>query len=187
MHYDWKELCAQITACQACELCKTRNNVVIGEGDIHAQIFFIGEGPGRDEDRTGRPFVGAAGQLLDQMMQAIGPNRSNAYIANIVKCRPPQNRAPLEHEAEACLPFLRAQFALIRPKIIVCLGATSAKYIYDPQVRITQDRGTCREHKGIWIIPTYHPAALLREPARKREAWVDLQAVRDKLAINWRN
>jgi DNA polymerase len=142
--------------------------------------MFIGEGPGREEDLQGRPFVGPAGQLLDKMLAAIGMERGEVYIANIVKCRPPQNRVPTDEEAQACLPYLRAQTGLIKPRIIVCLGATAAMYVYDPNVRITRERGIWKEKKGVWILPTYHPAALLRDPDKKREAWADMQALRAK-------
>lgn len=178
--YYWKELYSEINCCQKCRLCEQRTNIVIGEGDPKATIMFIGEGPGRDEDLSGRPFVGRAGQLLDKMIGAIGFRREEVYIANVVKCRPPNNRTPEESEADACLPYLRVQFALIRPKIIVCLGATAAKYIYDPNVRITRDRGVWKEKKGVWILPTYHPAALLRDESKKREAWEDMQKLKQK-------
>ena len=178
--YYWKELYSEINGCQKCRLCEQRTNIVIGEGDPKATIMFIGEGPGRDEDLSGRPFVGRAGQLLDKMIGAIGFRREEVYIANVVKCRPPNNRTPEESEADACLPYLRVQFALIRPKIIVCLGATAAKYIYDPNVRITRDRGVWKEKKGVWILPTYHPAALLRDESKKREAWEDMQKLKQK-------
>ncbi len=182
LRFDWETLYAQLEDCRKCGLCEQRHTVVTGEGNTDADIMFIGEGPGRDEDITGRPFVGAAGKLLDKMLAAIGLERDDVYIANIVKCRPPQNRTPQDDEAQACLPYLRAQFALIRPRIIVCLGATSAKYIYDPNVRITKDRGNWVFRKGVWILPTYHPAALLRDQSKKKDAWVDLQLIRDKLA-----
>ena len=178
--YYWKELYSEINGCQKCRLCEQRTNIVIGEGDPKATIMFIGEGPGRDEDLSGRPFVGRAGQLLDKMIGAIGFRREEVYIANVVKCRPPNNRTPEESEADACLPYLRVQFALIRPKIIVCLGATAAKYIYDPNVRITRDRGVWKEKKGVWILPTYHPAALLRDESKTRESWEDMQKLKQK-------
>lgn len=178
--YYWKKLYSEINGCQKCRLCEQRTNIVIGEGDPKATIMFIGEGPGRDEDLSGRPFVGRAGRLLDKMIGAIGFRREKVYIANVVKCRPPNNRIPEESEADACLPYLRVQFALIRPKIIVCLGATAAKYIYDPNVRITRDRGVWKEKKGVWILPTYHPAALLRDESKKREAWEDMQKLKQK-------
>ncbi len=178
--YYWKELYSEINGCQKCRLCEQRTNIVIGEGDPKATIMFIGEGPGRDEDLSGRPFVGRAGQLLDKMIGAIGFRREEVYIANVVNCRPPNNRTPEESEADACLPYLRVQFALIRPKIIVCLGATAAKYVYDPNVRITRDRGVWKEKKGVWILPTYHPAVLLRDESKKREAWEDMQKLKQK-------
>ena len=181
MRYDWETLYTQLNNCENCGLCKTRNSVVVGEGSIHAEVMFVGEGPGHDEDLHGRPFVGPAGQLLDRMIQAIDLKREDVYIANVVKCRPPKNRVPSPEEAEACLPFLRAQYALIHPKILVCLGATAARYVYDADVRITRDRGVWKEKMGLYILPTYHPSALLRDPAKKKDAWVDMQLLRDKL------
>jgi DNA polymerase len=181
MIISWHDLIQRINTCDKCELCQTRSTTVPGEGDPHAALMFVGEGPGRDEDEQGRPFVGRAGQLLDKMIEAMGLERKDVYICNIVKCRPPQNRTPLDHEAFACLPYLREQFLLVRPKVIVCLGATAAKYVYDPDVRITRDRGKWICKKGVWMIPTYHPAALLRDPPKKREVWQDLQAVMAKL------
>lgn len=181
MKYSWKQLHEELKACKDCRLCETRTNVVIGEGNIHSDIMFVGEGPGRDEDLSGRPFVGAAGQLLNRMLMSIGLTRDDAYIANIVKCRPPGNRTPHESEALACLKYLRAQTALIRPGIIVCLGATAAKYVYSQDVRITRDRGVWINKKGIWILPTYHPAALLRDDSKMSNAWADFKSIRDKL------
>ena len=179
-HFEWGSLYDELRACEKCALAQGRSHVVMGEGNPRAAILFVGEGPGREEDLVGRPFVGPAGQLLDKMLGAIGFKREEVYIANIVKCRPPGNRVPNEEEALACLPYLRAQFALIRPEIIVCLGATAAKYVYDPDVRITRDRGVWKNKKGVWILPTYHPAALLRDPGKKRDAWADMQALREK-------
>lgn len=178
MQYSWKELYAQLEDCKRCPLAEHRTNIAIGEGDPHALVMFVGEGPGGEEDRLGRPFVGPAGKLLDKMLAAIDLKRESVYIANIVKCRPPGNRTPIPEEAQACLPFLRAQTALISPKIIVCLGAVAAKYIYDPEVRISRERGKWIEKKGIWILPTYHPAALLRDESKKREAWEDFKSLR---------
>jgi len=182
MRVSWESIVQELAQCRNCALCEKRNHVVLGEGNPNADLMFVGEGPGREEDLQGRPFVGPAGQLLDRMLAAISLTREDVYIANIVKCRPPQNRVPFDEEAKACLPYLRGQFALIRPKIIVCLGATAAKYVYDPDVRITRDRGIWKEKKGIWILPTYHPAALLRDVSKKKDAWADMQAVRDRLA-----
>ncbi len=180
MRYDWETLYATLQGCKGCGLSAGRTNIVIGDGNPKAKIMLIGEGPGRDEDLQGIPFVGAAGKLLDKMLAAIDLDRNNVYIANIVKCRPPQNRTPLEEEAEACIGHLRAQVALVRPAIIVCLGATAARYVYDRNVRITRDRGIWKCSKGVWILPTYHPAALLRDESKKREAWDDLKKLRAK-------
>lgn len=177
----WEEFYDKIKDCSCCPLCQRRTNIVPGEGNINAEVMFIGEGPGYDEDMQGRPFVGAAGQLLDKMLAAIQLDRSDVYIANIVKCRPPGNRAPTQEEARACINYLRAQFVMIRPKIIVCLGATSAKYVYDENVRITSDRGVWKEKNGIFILPAFHPAALLRDESKKRFAWEDMKLLRAKI------
>lgn len=178
---DWDTLTQTTLHCTACKLCEGRKNVVFGVGVPTAEVMFIGEGPGQHEDEQGEPFVGRSGQLMDKMMNYIGLDRSrNVYIANIVKCRPPQNRVPAEEEATACLPYLRAQFALVRPRIIVCLGATAARYVYDENVRITRDRGAWKCKKGVWILPTYHPAALLRDESKKRDAWDDMKKLRAK-------
>ena len=179
---DWESVYGAIRQCHQCKLSSTRLNAVPGEGNHMARLMFVGEGPGAQEDEQGRPFVGAAGMLLDKMIAAIGMERKDVYIANIVKCRPPHNRVPEEDEAIACLPYLRAQTALIHPKVIVCLGATAARYIIDPSIRITRDRGEWLERKGFWLMATYHPAALLRDPAKKKEAWEDFQKIRDKLS-----
>lgn len=187
MRYDWETLYSTLQSCQACGLSSGRTNIVIGDGNPKAKIMLIGEGPGRDEDLQGIPFVGAAGKLLDRMLASINFDRNDVYIANIVKCRPPQNRTPLEEEAEACLPHLRAQVALVRPGIIVCLGATAARYVYDRNARITRDRGIWKCAKGVWILPTYHPAALLRDESKKREAWDDLKKLRAKYEELYRN
>lgn len=171
----------ELLSCEKCRLCSTRNNTVLGEGNINANIMFIGEGPGHDEDMQGRPFVGPAGQLLDKMLASIGLDRNNTYIANIVKCRPPQNRVPEEDEAQACLPYLRKQFAIVKPKIVVCLGATAARYVIDRNIRITRDRGNWYEKMGCSFIATFHPSALLRDPSKKRDAWEDMKKIREKL------
>ncbi|MCL2335951.1 MAG: uracil-DNA glycosylase [Firmicutes bacterium] len=175
-----KEICQ---GCGACQLAERRTNVVFGEGVLDAAVMFVGEGPGEQEDLQGRPFVGPAGKLLDRMLASIGLSREeNAIICNIVKCRPPGNRAPSPEEGEQCLPFLRAQVDIVRPKIIVCLGATAVRHIISADARITKVRGQWLERKNFWLIATYHPAALLRDPSRKAEAWADMKAVRDKLA-----
>ena len=167
--------------CSACRLAAKRTNMVFGEGNENADIMFIGEGPGADEDLQGLAFVGAAGQLLTKMIAAMGMTRDEVYICNIVKCRPPQNRVPLPEEAEACLPFLRQQVALVKPKIIVLLGATAAKTLLRPDFRITREHGIWEERKGIWFMPTYHPAALLRDEPKKKDSWHDLQLVMEKM------
>lgn len=176
--YTWDGLLKACRACEKCGLAATRKNVVIGEGNPHAKLMFIGEGPGQQEDEQGRPFVGKAGQLLTKMLAAIGLGREEVYIANVVKCRPPGNRVPTEEEIAACLNYLRNQVFLIRPKIIVCLGATAASTVIDKNFRITSQRGIWYTKKGYHIIATYHPAALLRDESRKREAWEDFKQIK---------
>lgn len=172
---------AATASCCKCPLYSTRHNAVLGEGNVNSSIMFVGEGPGQEEDKQGRPFVGPAGQLLDKMLAAIKLDRSDVYIANIVKCRPPQNRVPEEEEAQLCLPYLRKQFAVIKPKIVVCLGSTAARYIIDRNIRITRDRGNWYEKMGCSFIATYHPSALLRDPTKKKDAWEDMKSIRQKL------
>ena len=181
MRVSWAQLMEEIGGCEKCRLCEGRSRVVPGEGDPNARLMFIGEGPGQEEDRQGRPFVGRSGELLTRMIHAIGLERSEVYICNIVKCRPPQNRNPEPDEAAACLPYLRAQFALVRPKVVVLLGKVACQYTIRDQVFITRDHGRWYEQKGVWFMPTFHPSALLRDPAKKREAWEDFQKIRDKL------
>ena len=178
---SWPTLTEAVFACEKCRLCQTRTNVVLGEGNLHAPLMFIGEGPGQQEDLSGRPFVGAAGQLLDKMLAAIGLKREQVYICNIVKCRPPQNRVPEPDERAACMDYLRQQVALVRPKVIVCLGSTPTRALLGDDMRITRDRGVWQLKKGVWFMSTYHPAALLRDADKKRPAWTDFQAIRDKL------
>ena len=160
---SWKLLKSECADCSRCELCETRTNLVFGVGNEAAEVMFIGEGPGEQEDLQGEPFVGPAGKLLDDMLEMIDLDRSRVYIANIVKCRPPHNRVPEAFEQNACLPYLRAQFVLVRPKILVCLGATAAKAVIRPDLRITRERGIWVDKKGTQILPTYHPSALLRD------------------------
>lgn len=181
MNTSWPTLTEEVFSCEKCRLCQNRQNVVLGEGNLHASLMFIGEGPGAQEDATGRPFVGAAGQLLDKMLAAIGMTREQVYICNIVKCRPPQNRVPEPDERAACMGYLRQQVALVRPKIIVCLGSTPARALLGDEIRITRDRGVWQLKKGVWFMPTFHPAALLRDLDKKRPAWEDFKAIRDKL------
>lgn len=178
---SWAELMEHISACQGCDLRAGCNRVVPGEGDPNALVMFIGEGPGADEDRLGRPFVGRAGELLTKMIHSIGMERTDTYICNVVKCRPPHNRTPLPEEMDACKGFLRAQVALVRPRIIVLLGSTAGKAVLGDQFRVTRDRGRWVEKKGVWFMPTYHPSALLRDETLKRPAWEDFKAVREKI------
>lgn len=163
--------------CQRCKLGGMRKNAVPGEGNPHARIVWIGEGPGADEDEQGRPFVGAAGRLLDRLIVAMGLAREEVFIGNVVKCRPPNNREPEPDEVHACLPYLARQIELIRPEIIVILGATALKALIDPKAYITRMRGKWIERGGIMIMPTFHPAALLRDPAKKHDVWEDMQQV----------
>ncbi len=176
------EIAGQIRVCSACPLHTSRKNTVPGEGNPNRpDILFVGEGPGADEDDQSRPFVGEAGQLLDKMIAGMGYKREDVFIANIVKCRPPGNRVPLPEEMSACVPYLKAQIALIKPKIIVALGKTAVQELLQKDVAITKFRGTWCQYEGIDLMPTYHPAYLLRSPGKKGEAWADLKAVLAKL------
>ena len=177
----WEQLNADVERCTACGLCQDRTHAVPGEGDRNARILFVGEGPGAEEDRQGKPFVGPAGALLDKMLAAIGLTRQEVFIANVVKCRPPGNRTPTDDEAKACLPFLRRQVKLIRPDVIVCLGTTAARHIIDPGARVTRDRGRWVERGGFSMLATYHPAALLRDETILIDAWRDLKLLERKL------
>ena len=178
---DWKDLETACQNCTRCGLCETRTNVVFGVGTKQADVMFIGEGPGEQEDLQGEPFVGPAGKLLDDMMSIIDLDRSNVYIGNIVKCRPPHNRDPLETEQDACIEYLRNQVALIRPKIIVCLGRIAAKRIIDPEYRITRQHGTWVQKGGVWMTAIYHPSALLRDVSKRPETFDDLLSIREKI------
>ncbi len=173
----WEELEESIKNCEKCKLCKTRKNIVFGSGNREANIMFIGEGPGADEDETGMPFVGKAGKLMDKAFEGVGIDREKVYIANIVKCRPPQNRVPEKDEASACIDYLRNQVMLIKPKIIVLLGSTALKNILGEEYSITKVRGNFITKKDIIYIPTFHPAALLRDEAKKIDFWKDLEEV----------
>ena len=178
----WDELQAVCLDCTRCSLCQTRTNVVFGTGNHNGDIMFIGEGPGEQEDLRGEPFVGPAGQLLDDMLSIIDLDRkTNCYIANIVKCRPPRNRDPQESEQDACIPFLRNQVALVRPKVIVCLGRIAAKRVIDPDYRITRQHGQWVFRGGVWMTAIYHPSALLRDVSKRPETFVDLLSIREKL------
>jgi uracil-DNA glycosylase len=167
--------------CRRCKLHEHRKTIVFGEGNPHAKLVFVGEGPGADEDASGRPFVGRAGQLLDKIIVAIGLKREDVYIANIVKCRPPGNRTPERDEVDTCEPFLLRQLAFIRPEVIVALGSPAFQCLLRTREPITRARGEWREWNGIKVMPTFHPAFLLRSPEKKREVWEDMKKVRDYL------
>ena len=177
MYNNWEELEGSIINCKKCKLCNNRTNIVFGVGNKNADIMFIGEGPGADEDKQGIPFVGRAGKLMDKAFEGLGIDRSSVYIANIVKCRPPQNRVPESEEAEACLNYLRNQVILVKPKIIVLLGSTALKNILGKDFGITSARGKWVERKGIMYMPTWHPAALLRDETKKVDFINDLKLV----------
>ena len=178
----WEELEQACRACQRCALADTRHNVVFGVGNRTAEVMFIGEGPGENEDLQGLPFVGRAGELLDDMLAVIDLSReSNVYIANIIKCRPPQNRDPLNTEQEACIGYLRQQVALIRPKIIVCLGRIAACRLIREDFRITREHGQWFEKAGVHMTALFHPAAVLRDPSRRPETFVDLKNIQAKI------
>ena len=179
---NWQELRDIALSCRNCPLAASRQNVVFGEGNGHARLMFVGEGPGADEDASGRPFVGAAGQLLDKMINAMHLQREEVYIANIVKCRPPGNRMPGEEEAAACIGYLKKQIELIHPEVIVLLGGTALHFLLQAD-GITRFRGRWQDYNGIAVMPTFHPAFLLRKPEAKREAWHDLKLVMARLGI----
>ena len=178
----WNALEGACGQCTRCGLCETRHNVVFGVGTRNAEILFVGEGPGEQEDLQGEPFVGPAGKLLDEMLCIIDLDRhDNCYIANIVKCRPPHNRDPLETEQDACIDYLRNQVALIHPKIIVCLGRIAAMRLIRPDYRITREHGQWVQKNGIWMTAIYHPSALLRDESKRPETFGDLLSIREKL------
>ena len=170
----------EVSVCKKCRLCETRTQTVFGEGDPDAKIFFIGEGPGENEDLTGRPFVGRAGQLLDKMIAAMGLRREQVYIANIVKCRPPQNRVPAPDEVVTCTPYLERQLNIVRPTVIVTLGRPATAYMLnDPKLTMGRSRGRWHEWRGVKLMPTFHPSYVLRSytPETRRAVWSDLQQV----------
>ena len=183
MAMGWEELKKECLECRRCGLCETRTNVVFGVGAHDAEVMFIGEGPGEQEDLKGEPFVGRAGKLLDDMLELIDLDRSKIYIANMVKCRPPQNRDPLNIEQEACSVWLKEQIRLINPRIIVCLGRIAAMTYIRPDFKITKEHGQWTIKDGIMTMALFHPAALLRDPRRRPETFEDLkvlqQAIRD--------
>ena len=177
----WEALKQDCMACRGCALADTRTNVVFGDGAEDAEILLIGEGPGQHEDEQGIPFVGRAGQLLDDMLEIIGLDRTKVYIANVVKCRPPQNRDPLNVEQDACIGWLRRQTALIRPKIIVCLGRIAAKAIIKEDFKITSEHGQWFTRGGVQMTAIYHPAALLRDEGKRPETFEDLKSIQSKV------
>lgn len=169
--------------CRRCKLCDSRNNIVFGEGDPGARLVFVGEGPGSDEDIQGKPFVGKAGQLLTRIINAMNLSRDQVYICNIIKCRPPKNRNPEPDEIKACLPFLKRQLAAISPEIICALGSVSIRSLLDQDVFISKVRGLFFDYKGIKLIPTYHPAYLLRNPDKKKDVWEDVQKIMKEMGL----
>lgn len=176
-----EEIRSACESCRRCPLWQTRQNVVFGVGNADARLMFIGEAPGQHEDETGVPFVGAAGKLLDKYLDAVGIDRSSVYIANILKCRPPQNRDPLPEEEDACIGYLREQVRAIHPSVIVCLGRISAMRIIRPDFKITAEHGKWFEKNGFSVCAVYHPAALLRDPRKKDEMLADMLAIKERL------
>lgn len=180
---DWETLEKQCAACSRCGLRRTRTNLVFGDGNREADIMFVGEGPGEQEDLQGIPFVGPAGKLLDDMLSIIDLDRTSCYIANVVKCRPPRNRDPEAEEQDACFDFLREQIELVHPKIIVCLGRIAAMRLIRPDFRITREHGMWFQGGEVWLTAIYHPSALLRDPGKRPETFDDLLEIRDRLAV----
>ena len=177
MYDNWEDLEKSIIGCKKCKLCNNRTNIVFADGNKNANVMLIGEGPGADEDKQGVPFVGKAGQLMNKAFEGLGIDRKKLYIANIVKCRPPNNRVPEEDEARACLDYLRNQVILVKPKIIILLGNTALKNILGNEYSITRERGKWKEKRGIEYMPTWHPAALLRDENKKIDFWRDFKKV----------
>ena len=178
---NWDKLYNECAACKKCALAETRTNCVFGVGNKNADIMFVGEAPGEQEDLSGTPFVGRAGQLLDKFLYAVDISREDVYIANILKCRPPKNRDPKPEEEDACIDFLRAQVKLIQPKIIVCLGRIAAMRLIDPNYKITKEHGTWVKKGNYLMTAVYHPALLLRDPRRKEEMLIDMKAIKEQL------
>ncbi|MBE6620698.1 MAG: uracil-DNA glycosylase [Ruminococcaceae bacterium] len=178
---EWQELEARCRDCRACPLGQTRTNNVFGTGDTGASLMFVGEAPGEQEDKTGIPFVGAAGKLLDRYLYAVDLPRDKVYIANILKCRPPHNRDPEEGEQDACIGYLREQFRLIRPRVVVCLGRIAAMRLIRPDYRITREHGQWVQKGGVWMTAVYHPSALLRDLSKREDMLRDMWAIRQKL------
>ncbi len=178
---DWESLKQACLQCNRCDLCGGRTQVVFGVGPKDAEILFVGEGPGQQEDLQGEPFVGPAGHFLDDMLSIIGLGRHNCYIANIVKCRPPNNRDPFQIEQDACIPWLRMQTKLLRPKIIVCLGRIAAMKLIREDFKITREHGQWTEKGGIWFTAMYHPSALLRDENKRPDTFQDLKKLQAKI------
>ena len=181
MEYTMETLAQECAVCQKCVLGQSRTNSVFGVGNPNANLMFVGEAPGEQEDLSGTPFVGRAGQLLDKFLYAVDINREDVYIANILKCRPPKNRDPLPEEEDACIGYLREQVRLIRPKVIVCLGRISAMRLIKPDYKITKEHGTWVQKGGYLMTAVYHPAALLRDPRKKEDMLEDMKAIKQKL------
>lgn len=181
MYQTLEELENECKKCTKCKLAPTRTNVVFGVGNPQAKVMFIGEGPGADEDAQGEPFVGKAGQLMNRAFEGVGIKREEVYIANIVKCRPPGNRNPEEDEVKACLDYLRNQVIIVKPEVIVLLGSVALKNILGKEFGITNSRGQVIERKGIKYIPTFHPAALLRDESKKIDFWNDLKMIKEMM------
>ena len=177
----WNELYEECAACRGCALHETRTNCVFGKGNRNAELMFVGEAPGENEDKTGQPFVGRAGQLLDRFLYAVDIPKEDVYIANILKCRPPKNRDPLPAEEDACIDFLRRQVKLIRPKVIVCLGRIAAMKLIKPDYKITKEHGTWVQKGDFLMTAVYHPAALLRDPRKNEEMLAVMKAIKAKL------
>ena len=181
MNNSWEKLFAECSNCKACELHKTRTNCVFGAGNQNADLLFVGEAPGDNEDKTGTPFVGRAGKLLNEYLDSVGIDRESVYIANILKCRPPKNRDPKPSEEDACIEFLHRQIELLRPKLIVCLGRIAATRLISPDFKVTKEHGQFVKKGNIYFMGTFHPAALLRNEAQKADALSDFQKLREKI------
>lgn len=179
MNQELKQIEEEVKKCNKCKLCQTRKNTVFGDGNLNAQIMFIGEGPGADEDLQGLPFVGKAGKLMNQAFLGVGIKREEVYIANIVKCRPPQNRNPENDEIVTCVEYLKKQIMIIKPEKIVLLGNVALKAVFGNEYNVTSSRGQWIEKKGIKYMPTFHPAALLRDESKKIQFWQDLKKVKE--------
>lgn len=179
--YTYEELKNFVDHCERCPLSQTRNKAVMGKGNLHSPVLFIAEGPGRNEDRDGIPFTGRSGELFDRLLRSVGMKREEIYLTNIVKCHPPGNRDPLPQEQEACMPYLKYETLLLRPKVIVCLGRIAAQRIIRPEYRITREHGTFVFRKNVWLTAVYHPSAILRDETKLPETEADFKGIKDKL------